>query len=383
MNRPINVPTVDDGEGSAAMTAAGKTIVVRDPAPLAPGDFSAYAEPAERLLELVGTPSFETVKAYFSDYPANGLSTPTARSLMFHMVRAMRPELVIEIGTFHGAMTEVVARALWENGGGNIVTIDPFGNDRVPDLLTAWPAALGRHVSYANFTSMDLYIDFENIRRRFDLGFIDGNHNYEFAYYDLISLAKWIRPGGILIVDDYNQPSVFWAVKHFLQLYPDWRELGGAMADWRLSDPFGSVRDSVKGSSFLILAAPQFPVLRQRPVGFETSKFFEPGLSGYALRLAPGNARGVLHAMVFLRSFPREANGLIQEQLVAETKVALDADMARCSIDLPQPLRTSHDPALSYRTAEIVLGWECADGDLPLQLQDEPQPILMNEPTGC
>ena len=40
--------------------------------------------------------------------------------------------------------------------------------------------------------------------RRFDLGFIDGNHRFDGVFLDLFYLGRLVRKGGILILDDYN-----------------------------------------------------------------------------------------------------------------------------------------------------------------------------------
>ena len=344
--------------------------------PLLQADLRAYVAPELRLHELVAAPSFDAVKAYFTDYPHVGLSTPTGRALMFHIVRAMQPELVIEVGTYHGGMTEIIARALWENGAGRIVTIDPFGGDRVPPILARWPDALSSLVSYAKFNSMDLYMDFEQVRRPFDIGFIDGNHAYEFVYYDLISLAKWIRPGGVILADDPYQPGVFWAVKHFLERHPGWRELGGALQAWRASDPFHCTGGSVADSNFLILAAPPGIELGDRAVSFETPQFRERTLTGLELHLAPGNMRGILHAMVFLRSFGVGAGVDRPDQKMVTTKTMLDTDVSRRLLIPLEPMSAAEVGTTTVQSAEIVLYWQCDDRTRPLSLEGPPRPVV-------
>ncbi len=45
-------------------------------------------------------------------------------------------------------------------------------------------------------------------RRRFDLAFVDGNHRFDGVFLDLVYLDRLVRPGGIVLVDDYQLPSV-------------------------------------------------------------------------------------------------------------------------------------------------------------------------------
>ena len=370
-------PNAETGVDGAAAPGAEPGPAIRALEVLAPDVIADRAALPDRLTDLVALPSFAAVKDYFSAYPSRGLSSSVGRSLMFHIVKAMRPELVVEIGTYYAGMTEVIARALWENGAGQIVTIDPYGAERVPPVVATWPDALASHVIYGAMTSMDLYIDFDRTMRRCDLAFIDGYHAYEFAFYDLISLAKWIRPGGVIVIDDFNQPGVFWAVKHFLRLNPTWRERGGAMDAWRPNDPFGSIRESVPGSNFLILAAPAVLEIVDTPVPFEGSPFTEPGVSGFELDLAVENARGFLHGMVTLRSSSTAQDGVLPEQQMVVTKTMLEATPGRCVVNLPAPLITQHDPATSLRSVEIALSWQCLDGRHPLRLQVEPKPLLL------
>ena len=52
--------------------------------------------------------------------------------------------------------------------------------------------------------------------RRFDLGFVDGNHRFAGVFLDLFYLGRLVRKGGILILDDYNLPGVRRAVSFFV-----------------------------------------------------------------------------------------------------------------------------------------------------------------------
>jgi predicted O-methyltransferase YrrM len=57
--------------------------------------------------------------------------------------------------------------------------------------------------------------------RRFDLGFIDGNHRFDGVFLDIIYLGRLVRAGGILFVDDYQLPAVARAVS-FCTSNLDW-----------------------------------------------------------------------------------------------------------------------------------------------------------------
>ena len=50
----------------------------------------------------------------------------------------------------------------------------------------------------------------------FDLAFVDGNHRFEWVFVDLFYLARLIRPGGVIMVDDYQLPAIARAASFFL-----------------------------------------------------------------------------------------------------------------------------------------------------------------------
>jgi len=79
---------------------------------------------------------------YFANYPRQSLMSDHSRTVLFSLVQMHRPQVVVEIGTLYAGTTEVLARALWENGDGIIYTTDPFGAERCPDIIATWPVEL-------------------------------------------------------------------------------------------------------------------------------------------------------------------------------------------------------------------------------------------------
>ena len=117
-----------------------------DVRPLAP-----IATPTGRAADIaavMASPEFAEIRAYFSLYPSRSFMSDHSRAVLYSLVRMMRPQLVAEIGTLHAGTTEVLARALWENGGGVVHTADPYGGDRCPAIISQWPAELQRHAQF-------------------------------------------------------------------------------------------------------------------------------------------------------------------------------------------------------------------------------------------
>ncbi|NQV61646.1 MAG: class I SAM-dependent methyltransferase [Alphaproteobacteria bacterium] len=342
-------------------------------------DLSLFAKPAARLLDLPDRPGFERAMAFFDDYPARGLSDTKSSAFMHCLVRALQPKLFVEIGTYYAGMTEVVARAMLTNGNnGLLLTIDPFGNHRVPGILKSWPHELSRLVSYMPLDSMGFYTEVDTIKSTVDVCFIDGNHLYEYVFYDLNSMAQRMRPGGIVVMDDYSQPGVFWATKHFLDLNPGWREISGVFDDFDPNAPFTSIRPTVPGTGFLVLAAPNTIEIGDGPSVFEYSEYRETAISGYRLNLGPGNVAGRLHALVYLRSFFDDGSLGDPEQLEIVTSTEISGEDGEQSVLFDTPLATNYDRSLTKREVEINLIWAPSDGRTRLRLLQQPDPIMLN-----
>jgi Methyltransferase domain len=62
--------------------------------------------------------------------------------------------------------------------------------------------------------------------REFDFAFVDGDHRFESVLFDICFMARLVRPGGLIVVDDMWMPSIRTAVAYVeknlgLTLEPD------------------------------------------------------------------------------------------------------------------------------------------------------------------
>ena len=327
---------------------------------------------AEQLRKIPSVPSYAPATAHFRGVDNGSLASPGDRAFFYHLIRLIKPKLGLEIGTFKAGTTEVLASAMQANGFGVLFTIDPFGGDRVPPIIENWPTELREHVSFSSATSMDFFIALEQKPVELDFVFIDGDHAYEYVAYDLNMSARRLAPGGVIILDDYNQPGVHQAAKEFLVANPCWEEIGGVLDAFDSNDPFGSMLPSIPDTGFLVLTSPPYFVVTDRPRAVDVRWFEEPTIRGFALDLAPGSPAGTLHARVFWRSF--HSSG--QEQFVQTLRVALAEGQPRLTVDLPEPLGTTFDPAISRRSVEIVLFWRPDVPGKPLRLLGRPDPLV-------
>jgi len=58
--------------------------------------------------------------------------------------------------------------------------------------------------------------------RKFDFGFIDGNHRFDYIFLDLFYLGHLVKMGGIIYIDDYEYPAIRKATSFFIKNL-DWK----------------------------------------------------------------------------------------------------------------------------------------------------------------
>ena len=80
----------------------------------------------------------------------------------------MQARFVVEIGTYYAGTTEVLARAMHANGAGHVMTIDPYGGQRVPAIFEAWPPEPRTVTTYAAVDSMGLFTQLAGVRPSID-----------------------------------------------------------------------------------------------------------------------------------------------------------------------------------------------------------------------
>ena len=71
---------------------------------------------------------FEATKRFFAAGPSStrSLLTSTAQALLYTVIRNLRPNNVVEIGTYKGGTSETLCRALQANGFGTLHTVSPL-----------------------------------------------------------------------------------------------------------------------------------------------------------------------------------------------------------------------------------------------------------------
>lgn len=336
----------------------------------------------EWLRSLINSETYRTlVLPYFYQYPPRSLMDPDERALLYCLIRALKPENVVEIGTYFAGTTEVLARAVWENGSGCVYSVDPYGAGRVSQAMTGWPEPL-RAITTCSFdNSMSFLTQLLQTATPIDFILIDGAHDFEFVRFDLEMCARLLRPGGVIVIDDAEQAGPFGAAKSFLADHPQWRELGDCVAAFRQSSPFDDQRSSVPGTSLLILQAPPyFAVERDRFRSWGQQDIATERILGFELDLAASTGAGILHVQTILRTFGA-GQTWIEIKSVVPRHIAFADRPRTIRQDLPHPLIAVSEQGepIDFCTAEIELFWHPEQSNDALKLRAPPRPVVPQE----
>jgi predicted O-methyltransferase YrrM len=314
-------------------------------------------EARDLIRAIVKSPEHQQAAATFAGHPfwADRIISEFSTSLIYALVRNLKPEVCVEIGSFHGKTAYAITHALDRNGGtGMIHTVGPFDSDEFLPRYRQWPASMRERVAYYPVTSADFFMQNEHARRRFDLSFVDGNHDYEFAFFDIQCAARRTNPGGIIIVDNVSQAGPIFAVIDFLAANPDWREIGINPMPKAPTVAFEPGRASVDWTDFLILQAPDRHKVGGRPTTSGEILWSRNSVSGVMVEI---DGTGEVVCQCILRGFGR--NG--QSETVAQGRGAGEIRFAAPAVA----------PENDYYRAEI---WVTSlSGDLTLK--SVPRPI--------
>jgi len=123
---------------------------------------------------------------------------PEEAAILYGLVRAIQPKLVLETGTFEGYSTTQLARALYANGGGRLETVDIAEDTgfRVPENL--------RHVVTfrRGMHSREMVDILAAGHDRIDIFFHDSLHTYLNTLGELIAFSPLFNPGCVIVCHD-------------------------------------------------------------------------------------------------------------------------------------------------------------------------------------
>jgi predicted O-methyltransferase YrrM len=320
---------------------------------------------ANPIAEIFASPVFARTQQFFGDSPALGRSlvSGTSQAVIHAIIRNLRPDHVFEIGTYKGGTTEAMSRALHANGSGTMHTVGPFDSDHFLPVLDAWPNELQQRVRFYPEASMDFYMRMEREKIRPGLVFVDGNHDYEFALFDIQCAARSIMPGGFIVVDNVSQAGPYYAAVDFLRENPAW--LDCSFRPDRGLDPakaFDPNRSGIPESDFIVLRAPASHLVGVRPRTFGEILVPLPRVNGIELSLAAPQ-RGTLHVQCILRGFSARGHA----EVTGRVSVDVDGTSTTVAAMFETPIIVENE--FDHYRAEPWLIWM---GARSLELNAEP-----------
>jgi predicted O-methyltransferase YrrM len=338
------------------------------PVPFPEVDLGRVSNPVPSLL---AASEFDQADRQFVASGAVRRSLVSARghAVVHALIRNQRPAHVVEIGTYHGGMTETMAQAVWANGGGTVHTVSPFDSDAFLPVYRAWPRELQQVVQFYPMDSMTFFMELDRRNIHPDLVVVDGNHDYAFALFDILCAAHRLTPGGFIIVSECSQAGPFFAVEDFLRGHPDWIDCADARPTTRdVTKSFDPARDHVDGTGFVILRAPlTFRLAKDRPRTFGELAWTKPEVRGLAVSLDGRQGRGSLHVQCILRGF---GGGQPPAQEIIAASQEIEPGTRDIEVTLPQG--AGMEPPRERYSIESWLIWT---GRGPLCLAGVPSPF--------
>jgi hypothetical protein len=186
---------------------------------------------------------------------------------------------------------------------------------------------------------------------RADLVFVDGNHDHEFALFDIQSAAQMINPCGFIVIDNIAQPGPFLAARQFMEQASSrgWHECGNSLSQFK--EPFDRNRTAIHNTDFCVLRAPSTITVGSDPVSLGLMEW----TNERELRLQrQGMATGRIHVQFIIRIFERPPR-----EIIRSATVEFD-DNSYIAIAIPElgPLERA-----ARRTLEMWARWE-GEGEL-------------------
>lgn len=122
----------------------------------------------------------------------------------------------IEVGLALGMSALFLCQAIAQREDARHVAIDPFQKESWGNagLLTLREAGVEGLVEVIEDESAFTLPRLVQEGRSFDFAFVDGDHRFEGVLLDLVFMARLVKPGGLIVVDDLWMPSVRLAVSY-------------------------------------------------------------------------------------------------------------------------------------------------------------------------
>jgi predicted O-methyltransferase YrrM len=140
---------------------------------------------------------------------------PTAISeesgtILFNLIKDRALHNTIEVGMAYGLSTLYICEAHKVRGYGHHVAIDPYQEKYYKSIgkLNVKRADLDKYFTGYIAPSYSVLPHLLTSDERFDLAFIDGRHNFDYAMVDFFYIDLLLKQNGYLVLDDMWLPQI-------------------------------------------------------------------------------------------------------------------------------------------------------------------------------
>lgn len=313
-------------------------------------DITAAENPIEAIInsaEYAQAGSLVHSNSFWSD----AITSPYGAALIYNLIINYKLRDLAEIGSFRGKTSYLMAHALEANGAGHLHTVGPYDSHHFLPLYKKWPRELKARTTFHPVNSAEFFSSAIPADQRFDLVFVDGNHDYEYALFDIQCAAHRLRPGGFIVVDNIEQAGPASAVVQFLRDNPGYEDLSVSPLKDFPRIAYDKSRAPIPGTAFVVIRSPKNLSVSRRARTFGTIAWPRNVVSAVAT-----SSQEEVTVQCVLRSFGPGA-------LYEEMAIASGAG----TVCFNPPLRVGENDTY---TAEI---WMSAEHDVTLDAL--PQPI--------
>lgn len=210
-------------ERAAEKLKSQDLITTIDPAnfPESLRDPDAYYRRAFQDFHRTVPAELRTHRGYFR-IDRRGFGEDAFHTMWWRLVRQVRPQSFLEIGVYRGQVLSLIALiAKLEGIDCEVTGISPFSSagdsvSRYRNDLNYLDDTLAhfKHHALPEPTLVNAYsTDPEALAviasRRWDMIYIDGNHDYDVVLKDWDACSNAVRPGGIIILDDSGLTTTY------------------------------------------------------------------------------------------------------------------------------------------------------------------------------
>jgi predicted O-methyltransferase YrrM len=123
--------------------------------------------------------------------------------ILYGLVRAIKPETCLEIGTHQGVSATYIAEALHDNKKGHLHTTDPFDYQQ----RQTFPHDLKQYVTFYDKRGADIKLE-----NKIDFAFIDGFHDNVTVLEEIENVLPQLAPGAIVVFHDAQDEPTNWEI---------------------------------------------------------------------------------------------------------------------------------------------------------------------------